>query len=448
MHGINSGSRRSAKMSDLNAKQSVDLAVMQAYVDAMKSTSKTSEKESILDSYRLDEYVRKCVLYTLDPYRKYGVTSKQCKKKGESVNVHVPPTHTLFELLDDLADRKLTGHDALYHVVDFVWYNKEYTDLIYGILDKDIETRANATLVNKVWGKGFIPKFEVALAKEYKEKLVNWNDRWFASRKLDGLRCICKVDVRGNATFYSKGGHIIDTLGVLQEAVKRSGVTDVIFDGEICIMRGELEDFKAISSEYNKKNHTIAMPRFFVIDVLTDFDFDGGVSVDILSQRTEGITNDEMPDGFVMLEQWLCKSNGEIMVALDKANKAGQEGLILRKDCEYKGKRSNDILKVKSFKEAEFIVKSTTNDIMRFLEDGKDIPRDTMASAEITYKGERVDIGSGWSKAERADFYDNPKKIIGQTITVRYKQESRDSDGKISLQFATLKAIHYGGRTN
>ncbi len=360
-------------------------------------------------------------------------------REGES-KIIIQPYTSLFELLDSLTDRNITGHSAIYYIIDFLKTNHEYTDLILSIIDKDIETRANATLVNKVWGKGFIPVFDVALANKYEPKLVDFKDGWYASRKLDGLRCICKIDSEGTPRFYSRKGKEFETLGILGDNIINAGLKNIVLDGELCIMDGELEDFTAISKEYNKKNHIIVNPKYFIFDILTHEEFNQGFSNSTLSRRLNSFI--QIPEGCEQLLQKLVKSDAEVTMALEYAVSKGQEGLILRKNCGYRGKRSNDILKVKSFQDAEYEVINVTNGEMRFLEDGQDVSRETLANVTILHKGEEVSVGSGFSKAERQHYYANPDAIIGKQITVQYFGESKDSDGKVSLRFPTLKAIH------
>lgn len=424
-----------------------ELKELQCYVDKLRTTASTKTKEAILKEYNTNSAVKNMVWWVLNPYKTFGITSKQVRKASYKVAPSDNPVEITETLLHMLAERTWTGHKAVAEILGFIEANKEHEFLIYQIIDKDIETRANATLVNKVWGKGFVPKFDVALAKSYDDVAVDYyKDTWYASRKLDGLRCICAVNPEGNARFYSRKGIEFTTLGVLKDAVKKSGLKDVVLDGEICIMNGELEDFTQISKEYNKKNHTIENPKFFIFDNLTPTEFANGYSDYPLSSRLGAIVIAELPEHFTLLDQRRVSSDEEVVLALISANDAGQEGLILRKDTDYKGKRSSDILKVKSFHDAEFEVKAIEFGDMRFFEDGEDVERQTMTKAIISYKGNDVGVGSGWSKEERADFYDHPNKIVGTTITVKYKKESKDSEGNVSLQFPTLKTIHYGGR--
>ncbi len=426
-----------------------ELTELQTYVDKLRATSSTKIKEVILMEYSKNEVVKSLVWWVLNPYKTFGITSKQVKKASMKVEACHTKLKNIEELLRMLAGRNWTGYKAVSEILAFIKYNPEHEALIYNIIDKDIETRANATLVNKIWGKGYIPKFDVALANKYDEVTVDYvNDTWYASRKLDGLRCIIKIDKDGGAKFYSRKGNEFFTLEVLSDRlVNCPYLYDTVLDGEICIMNGELEDFAQISSEYNKKNHTIENPKFFIFDFLTPADFDNGCSSSTLIERLSVLKHAVLPEGFEILTQNKVYNDEQVVRELIVANYAGQEGLILRKDTGYKGKRSNDILKVKSFHDAEFVVKAIEFGDMRFFENGVDVERQTMTKAIISYKGNDVGVGSGWSKEERADFYDHPNKLVGTTITVKYKKESKDSTGKVSLQFPTVKTIHYGGRT-
>ena len=48
----------------------------------MKSTSSLNEKKVIIDSIKNNEFITSSLNYTYDPYKKYYVTSKTCKKNS------------------------------------------------------------------------------------------------------------------------------------------------------------------------------------------------------------------------------------------------------------------------------------------------------------------------------------------------------------------------------
>ena len=58
------------------------LEKLQKFVDEMKSTSSLNEKKVIIDSIKNNEFITSSLNYTYDPYKKYYVTSKTCKKNS------------------------------------------------------------------------------------------------------------------------------------------------------------------------------------------------------------------------------------------------------------------------------------------------------------------------------------------------------------------------------
>ena len=169
------------------------LKPLQRFVDKMKSTSSLNEKKVIIESIKDDNFILSCLQYTFDPYKKYNVTSKNCKKNFDLTS-KIVFYDDLFYLLDDLNDRKITGHLAISAVNRYIEDNIEYKDLIFSIIDRNLEIRASASVINKVI-PNLIPTFDVALATKYEPKFCDFeNEVWLGSRKLDGVRCIIRKE--------------------------------------------------------------------------------------------------------------------------------------------------------------------------------------------------------------------------------------------------------------
>jgi hypothetical protein len=257
-----------------------DFQLIQDFVEESNSTNSNTDKLNVLKKYGYHEDVTKALHYTYNTFKQYGVTSVNCKKNSDLLGN--PNTYgDFFGLLDDLNDRIITGHAAIANVNRFVLENLMYEDIIWSIIDRNLKTRSTASTINKVI-PGLIPTFDVALADTYNDKTkkkVTWSDGWFVSRKLDGVRCICIVDGNSNATFFSRAGNEFKTLSKVGEAIKSSGVKNIIFDGEVCILdkKGD-EDFQSIIKEIKKKDHSIHFPRFIAFDTLTLEEFESGVS--------------------------------------------------------------------------------------------------------------------------------------------------------------------------
>jgi hypothetical protein len=57
-----------------------NLETLQEFVNKMKSTSSLVERKVIIDSIKDNKFITTALNYTYDPYKKYYVTSKNCKK--------------------------------------------------------------------------------------------------------------------------------------------------------------------------------------------------------------------------------------------------------------------------------------------------------------------------------------------------------------------------------
>ena len=424
------------------------LKELKQFVDEMKNTSSLNEKKVIIESIKDNKFITKALNYTFDPYKKYYVTSKTCKKNKDKVDL--VQDLTLFSLLDMLNTRTVTGHDAIKLVNGFVEYNPEYEDLIFSIIDRNLEIRASESVINKVI-PGLIPTFDVALANKFDPKRVNWDDIWLASRKLDGVRCITVVDMNGKINCYSRQGNEFETLQVVKDAVSKLGVRGVVFDGEICLMDEDgNEDFQGIMKQIKRKNHTIENPKYVMFDYLTKKEFDSKEGNATLTERIARfykISGDiARTECLGVLLQDVVTDDDHFARLSKDAEEKGFEGLMLRKNVGYEGKRSQNLLKVKKFFDAEYVVESIDFEDHRVIRDGKEVVIPMMAQAYISHKGYEVAVGSGWNQEQRIKYEANPNLIIGKTITVQYFEESKNQQGELSLRFPTVKHVYENGR--
>ena len=132
---------------------------------------------------------------------------------------------------------------------------------------------------------------------------------------------------------------------------------------------------------------------------------------------------------------------------MEKSKKGGWEGLMLRKNTTYKGKRSTDILKVKQMFDEEYVVVDLENDYHRVIVDGEEVEELMLKNVIIEHKGNRVQVGSGFSHEQRRHYFKNPDGILGKQITVQYFEETTNKNGTHSLRFPVIKAVYDGVRT-
>lgn len=115
---------------------------------------------------------------------------------------------------------------------------------------------------------------------------------------------------------------------------------------------------------------------------------------------------------------------------------------MLRKNALYKGKRSKDLLKYKSFYDEEYEVVGVENGPFRYVKNGAEHEENMLSCVYIKHRGYDVSVGSGFSIEQRQHFYKNSKNIIGKVITVQYFEETHNQEGGISLRFPTFKILH------
>ena len=407
------------------------------FIEKMRATSSSTDKIQIIKDS--SPFIHKVLEYTYNPFKQFYVTSKTCIK-----NSHLKQKHSfnLFEVLDKLMNREVTGHDAIKLV------NGYDDESIYKVIDKDLGIRAGAKVINKAI-PGLIPTFSVALAQEYKEE-CNWEDNWYASRKLDGVRCLAITDENGKCTLYSRMGKEFTTLDKVKDAIEATGIINTVFDGEICLVdENGNEDFQGVMKQLRRKDHQIENPAYMMFDMLNIKDFNNQKSEEILSDRLHTLRSflDNNNDTNILryTEQAVITDGRHFDMWQQMAADGNWEGFMLRKDVGYEGKRSKNLVKVKKFHDAEYEVIDFDIDDHEVVRDGKSETIQMLAQVWIEHKGHRVKVGSGWSQEQRLQYMDG--SIVGKIITVQYFEETTNDKGGISLRFPTVKVVHGKERT-
>ena len=413
-----------------------NLEALQKLIDELKSTNSANDKKEILKKY---SECKQLLFYTYNSFFNYYVTSDVLKKR-DIVADQSTDISNITTLLDKLRNREVTGHAATGLVNRFIKENIQYKELIYKIIDRDLEIRIGIKGINDVF-ENLIPEFSVALANKYRDYANKVNlirDDWRASRKLDGCRCIAVIDENQNVRFYSRQGKEFLTLGILRTDIEGLSLKNIVLDGEICLVDSQgNENFQDVMKQITKKEHTIQNPRYKVFDILTTEEFYSKKSKLILTERLSRI--DFCDVCIEKLQQRRVVSQEELNTLTEEAISNGWEGLILRKNTFYEGKRTNNMLKVKQFFDAEYKVLDIE---LGEMDDGHGNKINVLSNIIIEHKGNKVGVGSGFTIEERVRFYNNPAEILNKEVTIQYFAESLNQKGEYSLRFPVIKVIH------
>jgi DNA ligase-1 len=288
------------------------------------------------------------------------------------------------------------------------------------------------------------------------EKQIKYFEKggdWFISRKLDGVRCLCFIRNRpiDPVVFYSREGNRFMTLGKIEEEIKKHVIphlkTDIVIDGEVCLIENDVESFSGIMKMIKKLNYTIENPKYIIFDLLTINEFENKSSNRILSERFNVcgriIKKAGKMETIRLLNQYTYTQEKFDEMSEYVVNE-GWEGLMVRKDENYEGKRTKNLLKVKKFHREEYTVvgmevgKVSNNG-------GKHSNEIGLKSASIKHKDCLVEVGSGFSDKERIHYYNNQTEIVGKVISVQFFEETvTTKKGKdyYSLRFPTFKGLY------
>ena len=394
---------------------------------------------------------------------KYYIKSSKVKKLKSKLDPAPTSEASMISLLKKFNDKELTGNAAVRAVLAFIADNHEYEDLIYNIIDRNLKTRTDVKLINKIY-PGLISQFEVALAnslEEYDPKQTKINftkDIWVASRKLDGCRCLSKIFTPDNIRIYSRNGEEFHTLQKIKDALRALNISNVVFDGEICIVGAQgNENYQQIMKVIRKKDYTIEHPKYKIFDAIAMADFDAMEGTRTLIDRQVDLANyiQICPSNFLDQVTQIRVTSWEHLNRLrQEALDNGWEGLILRKaDIGYEGTRNNNMLKLKYFKDTEFEIVNTEMGPIRYIaydSNGKAFEKEEEMLSAIMFQYTPNDIvrcGSGFSLEERKHYYKHPEELIGKQATIKYFEATENQTGGKSVRFPTLKHVWKEGDT-
>ena len=233
---------------------------------------------------------------------------------------------------------------------------------------------------------------ELSLANTYRSDL-NLEHYW-VSEKYDGIRA------------YWNGQQFLSRQGLPIEAPAwfTAGWPAYAMDGELWAGRGQFAKVQSIVALGRKDEAAWQQLRYMV------FDLPGHSGPFTQRHRALQRTVTQLQQAWVQaVPQWTVQDHAALMRQLRELTGQGAEGLMLRRiDAPYRAGRSDDLVKLKLFEDAEAVV------IGHIPGKGK-YQGMTGALLVQTPEGLRFRIGSGLRDADRA----HPPPI-GSTITYRY----------------------------
>lgn len=413
----------------------------------IQETSSLNDKKAIIIANKDNELFKKCLRFLLDGNIVTGISNAKISKvdKNTTKDKATLKLNTFEEVMDYLRIHNTGRDEDIANVKGFIYdhYIADDEEFMFYVqmVTKKYRLGADAKLVNKCIPE-LIPTFEVMLGTPI-DKVKLKGDEWISiSRKLNGTRCAFVGDkcMTRQGKEYKGLDHIISDLHKL-------GLRNCFVDGELLYKNKEgLSD-----SEAFQKGTGIAMSKdfdktdlkFVVFDMFPLEEFWQGKSKLSYYHRKKMYLNELRKDIIcyfiddveVVPMCYEGTDHSQIWKWLDYAEENDWEGIMINLDTPYECKRTKNLIKVKKFMSCD--IKCTG------VEEGSGRNKGTLGALVCDYKGNKVNVGSGFSDEDRKRIWQHPEDIIGKIIIVKYKEETKNKDGGISIQFPVFETVRF-----
>ena len=397
----------------------------------------------IVATHGNDVFFEGCKL-ALDPMITFGL--KQIPEKKDEDGAGLDWDDFVF-VLDRLVDRSITGNAARDAVVEMMQSatNAQWNGWYRRILIKDLRCGVSDKTINKVVEKinadYIVPTFTCQLAHDSANHEGKLQGRKLVEVKLDGVRVITVVWPDGRVLQFSRNGkELVNFEHIKNQMALTAGHYNVpmVFDGEV--MSSSFQDLmKQVHRKTDVQSGDAVLNLF---DILPLEDFEQGICDTPQQLRSQTLIGwydynmGRLPNVTVLHHREVDLDTEEGQAEFREINQqavaGGYEGIMIKDpDAAYECKRSIAWLKLKPFIEVSLSVVD--------FEEGTG--RNAGRLGAIICEGEddgrriRVNVGSGFSDANRDDYWLDRSTIVGHVAEVRADAVTQNQDGTYSLRF-------------
>lgn len=418
-------------------------------INQIKSTSSRNEKEEILKQNQDNELLKDIFKFVFNPYIVTGISkkkmSKKIIKKISSSRPSVPFIGDIQEMMDYLKENNTGKNLDILVIQNFIKLApKELQELYTQIATKSLKIGITAKTLNKIYGKGFIPEFNVMLANKYFDRVDKVKGEFIITTKLDGGRSVIIKDNNKIKVFTRQGQPIEDLVEIEEEA--KLLPNNMVYDGELLLRndkRLKSKDLYRATMKETRKDGVKKNLIFNCFDILPLENFQNGICKKPCKDRKKELHE--------MMEQlklkhiievpilYIGKDKDIVLELLEKARSNDEEGVMVNiSNAPYKCTKGNNLLKVK-------VMQSADLKIIGF-EKGDGKFSNTLGKIIVDYKGYKVGSGSGFTDEEREYIWNNQDKLLGRIAEIQYFEETENQKGGISIRFPVFKSIREEGK--
>ena len=189
----------------------------------LQSTSKKTEKIKILKANERNILFADTLRWLLNPFIITGISNKKLNK---SVKYDTTPIQTWRDIMIYLETNN-TGRDTDIAIVQgFISLQpEEYKEYYRQLVTKSLKLGIDAKIVNSVYGKRFIPVFDVQLGTPLDKVKLKGDEYIYISQKLNGCRCVSL-----NNKLFTRSGKEYAGLDHIISDIQKFNLPDLVFD--------------------------------------------------------------------------------------------------------------------------------------------------------------------------------------------------------------------------
>jgi DNA ligase-1 len=273
--------------------------------------------------------------------------------------------------------------------------------------------------------------FQPMLAQDYDKRKDKVHFPILSQPKLDGVRCIVKSD-----GMWTRTGKEIISAPHIFEGLKHvfEEQPDLVLDGELYTSNTEV-DFNTIISCVRKTKPTqddLDLSKQYIEYWMYDMYGGEDLEYELRLDNLKNIKRDYKLNQLIyrIIPTYTLSNELEVLNQLSHYVAQSFEGQILRDpNTPYENKRSNGLLKHKTFHDEEFTIIDYSEGIGKF--SGK------VATLKVNVNGVKVDCTINGTMEYLEELYQIKDTLIGKQATVKYFEKTVDG----SLRFPKVIAI-------
>lgn len=426
-----------------------------ARLEAVERAALGNDRDTVLASQECPELLQ-YLNYALSPDITFGLKQVPKAIPAQIAILDAAEWWTeLASILDELADRKLTGNAAKKRVGSFLGLCTENeAKWAERVITQDLRLGFGASTVNRIW-PDTISQFKIPLAKPFKD-LKSLKGSWARQPKMDGGRFVARLKKNGGSVKLlsrtgKEWGQAFDPIKLSVEKLsKKLDLSyDATIDGEVVIFKNGRMDFQAMQRLFHVDDDR--KPEGDMVYVLFDFcttkEYDNPTLTygerfqslqDVVGRKIGDLrSNLRIIDSCVVVDpdkESLDKAANDFVIQL------GCDGAIIRRtDVVPKNSKTSDITKVKPFEDAEAYIRGKI--------EGKGHLVGSLGTMEcelIDKKGKATGIifeigtGEGLTKGVRQELWDD-RDLTKKIVNFKYLRLSEDG----VPQLPTYRAIRH-----